>query len=125
MKGKITMSRSGSTGRTSGIFGVSSSFSFLISSVILLLPLDGDHGLPAPALLEAGQGDDQEARFEASLRLAQVHGAFQGYRPLEAPARPLEAHVVLPGPRPPRAALAADHDLALAADDLHGFRCEP
>src|SRR5262249_16462468 len=58
-------------------------------------------------------------------RLAQVHGAFQGYRPLEAPARPLEAHVVLPGPRPPRAALAADHDLALAADDLHGFRCEP
>src|SRR5438309_9949017 len=133
MNGKITMSRRGRTGSTSGIFGCSSSLSrlsssflsssflsssFLTSSVIgegslFFFPGDGDDGLAAPSVLEARKGDRQQASREVGRRLRHVHGRVEEDRAREAPVRPLHAQEAghAGAALPP---LPAHHHLAVA-----------
>src|SRR5687768_11136397 len=95
MKGKITMSRSGRTGRTSGILTGSSSLwsSSIMSSPVLvsprlpslatLRPLDRNHRLAPAPVLQPRDGDGQYAALELGLRLLDLQGEVQRDRPHE------------------------------------------
>src|SRR5262245_66681273 len=118
MNGKITMSRSGSTGRTSGILTGASSLrrsSVTWSSPAALLasilrPLYGNHGTLAAAVLQPRQGDGQQACRQPGLGLPQVHRALDRDRARETPLGPLQAQEGGVG-HPALAPLAADHEL--------------
>src|SRR5688572_17409055 len=98
MNGKITMSRSGSTGSASGIFGGASSSlwsrrrsSFIGVSLFWVLRFHGDDGLPAAPVLQPGDGDGQEAVAQPGLRAAQVERQVELDHAREAALRPLHA----------------------------------
>src|SRR5262245_19618107 len=102
MKGKMTISRSGSTGSVSGILTGSSSLR-TSSFMRVLAP-----GLPSPRLsflvsfhwydrfafspvLHARNGDGEKPAAQSRLGLLKIEGQIEGYPPLEAAQRPLHA----------------------------------
>src|SRR6185436_1014944 len=89
MNGKMTMSRSGSTGRTSGILGGSSSLRR--PSAIALSAFHGNLDLAAPPVPQPGQGQGEHAVLEGRTRLLQVDGYVEGHGAGEAPLGPLDA----------------------------------
>src|SRR4029078_6575537 len=97
MNGNITMSRSGSTGRTSGIFGGSSSLrsSSAISSPfpsrVFPVPAPRYHRLRAPSILHPRNGDGEQAALDLGLGLPDVHRLVQQDGPGEAALRALHA----------------------------------
>src|SRR4029077_17699671 len=126
MNGKMTMSRRGRTGRTSGTLGVSSlpgvrvaasgsSVMGVPGSSFLFLPLDDDHGGAAATVLQPRHADGEDPAIEAGLRAAHVHRHVEGDKAREAPLRPL--HTQEAGPRTRRALLAAfarDDEMAVS-----------
>src|ERR1044071_1642071 len=111
MNGKITMSRRGRTGRTSGTLGVSSlpvgaapatvgsSLMGVLAALrktppcvlavavpdssFLALPLDDDHGGPPPPVFQPRHADGEEAAGQPGLRAAHVHGHVERHQARE------------------------------------------
>src|SRR5262249_62123488 len=89
MNGKITMSRRGRTGRTSGILGGSSSLRR--PSVMVTVPFHGDHGLAPAPVLQAGQAGGQKPPGGRRLRWGAGDGHGGGGQAPVAPPGPLPA----------------------------------
>src|SRR6266571_168843 len=129
MNGKITMSRRGRTGSTSGILAGSSSFSFF-SSIFLprssvsgggslfLFPGHGDDGLAAPPVLQTRKRDRQDASLQPGGGLRHVDRRVEKDRAREAAMGPLHAQEGGGGGSAALAPLAAHHQLPVAARDV-------